>query len=104
MKEVSFIFLALLVISVNTRRFNIDLAIESYPTTNVCKIEQHYSDGKCVSNKDYCSKYDVLNNNCSSCKWYAWKVENKTSKSSSTSKQTGTYCEPRWWLWILLIT
>jgi hypothetical protein len=78
-----------------TRSLKIDLAAE----VTACLVGNHIIDGKCVSNKDYCSEYDAVTHNCASCNWYAFWVENDPSDASGS--KTGNYCVTRWWVWIL---
>jgi len=79
-----------------TRTVSIDLAAEPKTT---CLVGQHVVDKKCKSNTDYCSTYDAVTHNCSSCKWYAFWVQNDVQFASGT--KTGDYCVTRWWVWIL---
>jgi hypothetical protein len=78
-----------------TLSLKIDLAAD----VSICLVGNHIVNGKCVANTDYCSTYDPVTHNCSSCNWYAFWVENDSSDASGT--KTGNYCKTRWWVWIL---
>jgi hypothetical protein len=66
-----------------------------------CRKGFHKVDKKCRPNTSLCSeeKYDPKTFNCTSCKWYAFHVQNDAQSKSGT--KNGNYCETRWW-WITL--
>ena len=74
---------------------------EVAPILGKCQKGFHKVDEKCVPNTSYCSfkKYDPVDYNCTSCKWYAFEVQNDAQSKSGT--KNGNYCETRWW-WITL--
>ena len=59
----------------------------------ICPRGTHTDDDKCVSNTDWCRKFNNVSLGCEDCKFWAWKTENF---------EQSNYCATHWWIWFLI--
>ena len=60
----------------------------------ICVRGTHKDQDKCVSNTDWCEKYDVVTLACDDCKFWGF---------MTNSAEQGHYCATHWWMWLLFI-
>ena len=59
----------------------------------ICPRGTHRDDNKCVSNTDWCRKFNNVSLGCEDCKFWAFKTENF---------EQSNYCATHWWVWFLI--
>lgn len=77
--------------------------IDMYTDNGTCYKGWHRVNNVCRYNYEYCNKADYKTGNCTSCKWYAFRVDNApVVKDGETTG--GVFCETRWWFWVYMAT